>query len=190
VSDSRVTVTYLTFFFVLIAPSYNGPQAAGALVAQAVLPPPTGSLPVGRMSYDWTDASRAETLGETKGARREVMVHLWYPAEPNPAADRASYFADYTSFERCVGLASATKLLGQAGRAAAQSGALKVNAVDGARVSSHAKRYPLLIFSPGFDESCVTYSATLADLDHTAVSVLREPAFVVCGNTAHHRRAT
>ena len=42
--------------------------------------------------------------------------------------------------------------------------ALKVHAIDNAKVSAAAKNFPLLVFSPGFDESSLTYASTLEDL--------------------------
>ena len=116
------------------------------------------------MNYHWTDASRGETLSAVRGAHREVMTYVWYPADVDAGARCASYFPNYDAFERCVGETAMKKLLGEAGRTAARSGKLKPHAVEHAKVSASSKEYPLLVFSPGFGESCLTYSAMLEDL--------------------------
>ncbi len=45
------------------------------------LPVPTGTYGVGRVSYALTDESRTETLSITPGARRKIMVFVWYPTD-------------------------------------------------------------------------------------------------------------
>jgi predicted dienelactone hydrolase len=32
--------------------------------------------------YDWTDTTRAETYSSDPNAKRELMVQIWYPAQP------------------------------------------------------------------------------------------------------------
>ncbi len=44
------------------------------------LPVPTGSYPVGRMIYDWRDASRNDPLADQANTPRELEVWVWYPA--------------------------------------------------------------------------------------------------------------
>src|SRR5947207_6163867 len=43
------------------------------------LPVTTGSFAVGREIYDWAD-SAVDTLAPVAGARRELLVWMWYPA--------------------------------------------------------------------------------------------------------------
>ncbi|MBI5880138.1 MAG: hypothetical protein HZB53_21015 [Chloroflexi bacterium] len=49
------------------------------------LPTPPGPYAVGSVLYDWTDTTRAETYSSDPNAKRELMVQIWYPAQP--AAD-------------------------------------------------------------------------------------------------------
>jgi pimeloyl-ACP methyl ester carboxylesterase len=174
-------VTIITF---LIGTSLGAAQAADGARADSALPPPTGPLPVGRMTCHLTDTARQETLAAPAGKQRELMVYLWYPAAPEPGAPRACYFPDFDAFERCVGETATKKLLGEAGRACARSGALKAHAVENAKISAVAKKFPLLVFSPGFDESCITYSATLAELASHGylVAAIDHPYDATCVN--------
>lgn len=49
------------------------------------LPTPPGPYAIGSVLYDWTDTTRAETYSSDPNAKRELMVQIWYPAQP--AAD-------------------------------------------------------------------------------------------------------
>src|SRR5258708_82317 len=50
--------------------------------SQVTLPTPTGSFAVGRTIRDWTDSATVDTLAPVKGAKRELLVWIWYPAAP------------------------------------------------------------------------------------------------------------
>jgi predicted dienelactone hydrolase len=49
------------------------------------LPRPPGPYAVGSVLYDWTDTTRAETYSSDPNDKRELVVQIWYPAQP--AAD-------------------------------------------------------------------------------------------------------
>ena len=49
---------------------------------EIVLPTPTGSYRVGRASFHRIDASRPETFTEDPKDHRQVLFHIWYPADP------------------------------------------------------------------------------------------------------------
>lgn len=55
------------------------------------LPVPTGTYPVGRRMFDWTDPSRRDNLRSPSGTARELSVWLWYPATLIPGSSRATY---------------------------------------------------------------------------------------------------
>ena len=46
------------------------------------LPTPPGPYAVGSVLYDWTDTTRTETYSSEPNAKRELMVQIWYPAQP------------------------------------------------------------------------------------------------------------
>src|SRR5215472_7504393 len=83
-----------------------------ALDTEITLPAPTGPFAVGRIAYHWTDSSRPEPLSAQKGARREVMVYVWYPAEVGANAQTAPYLPNFSRIEKAVGEADMKTLLG------------------------------------------------------------------------------
>jgi predicted dienelactone hydrolase len=74
-----------------------------ALVISAALPIlspvfrfPRPSVPyaVGTVTYHWVDAARPEIFTADPNDHRELMVQVWYPAQPNQSAPRAPYVQD------------------------------------------------------------------------------------------------
>ncbi len=55
------------------------------------LPEPTGSFAVGRVSYDWVDSARIDTLAPAANQNRELVVWIWYPAARESPVRRAEY---------------------------------------------------------------------------------------------------
>src|SRR5258708_15620654 len=133
------------------------------LGADVHLPAPTGLFPVGRMAYHWTDASRQEAFSPQKGVHREIMVYVWYPAAVQAGAKTAPYLPDFRRIERGVGEADLKHTFG-ASYALVKSGQLHTHTVENARVSSSGMQFPTLIFSHGFGETGLTYTAMLEDL--------------------------
>jgi Platelet-activating factor acetylhydrolase, isoform II len=54
------------------------------------LPKPTGPYAVGRLTYDWVDRGRADTLATVPTPSREISVWVWYPAS-RTTQGRATY---------------------------------------------------------------------------------------------------
>lgn len=98
------------------------------------LPAPTGPYGVGRVSYDWLDASRDDPYARRPGEKRELPVTIWYPAAPAAGAEPGAYLPGWW------------KAIGP------------VWGFDPARVRAHAvpdvpaapgsAGYPALVFSP------------------------------------------
>src|SRR5713101_2020992 len=68
--------------------------------AFAALPAPTGPFAVGKITVHWTDESRIEPLSQNHEPR-ELMVDIWYPAEPTDGASVA--YLDATAYQRALG---------------------------------------------------------------------------------------
>lgn len=61
--------------------------AALILLPVPRMPEPAGPYEIGTVTYHWVDESRVEKYGGANGTTpRELMVQLWYPAEPEAGA--------------------------------------------------------------------------------------------------------
>jgi hypothetical protein len=131
------------------------------------LPAPTGPYPVGRVAYHWRHASRdrASTPGST--ATRELMVWIWYPAAPEPAATPAAY------------LPPGWEPVGQFW--GFRTDDARAHAYQDAPVAPDQARYPVLLFSPsGFPplvlaamlEEIASHGYVVVGVNHTGESTI------------------
>jgi len=128
-------------------------QSTGPRRAISELRAPTGSYAVGRTSFHWKDESRQEVMTDDPRDFREVMVQIWYPAEPSPRPSVAAYFPDlelvgssYSESQRAI------------------LGSLHSHAVADPAIAQSRDPYPVVIFSPGAGMSGFFYSAIIEEL--------------------------
>ncbi|BFH14228.1 helix-turn-helix domain-containing protein [Paenibacillus melissococcoides] len=107
------------------------------------LPEPTGSYAIGTASYHLADPSREETYTDEKGDNRELMITVWYPADPDAAAKlpRTPYPKEVAEAMSLV-FGFPPSLFGYLD-------AIPAHTVEGAAVSDAQPKYPVLLFSPG-----------------------------------------
>jgi len=55
------------------------------------LPEPTGHFAVGRTTYTWVNSAEIDELAPSPGAKREVVVWMWYPSWATTSAAPAEY---------------------------------------------------------------------------------------------------
>lgn len=73
--------------------------AVGGLAAYAwfehrrdvTLPAPTGSFAIGRVIEHWKDDATLDALAPVAGAKRELLVWIWYPSDSAPSAVSDEY---------------------------------------------------------------------------------------------------
>jgi predicted dienelactone hydrolase len=133
--------------------------ALGTLLPVFEFPPLTGPYPVGTAVYHFVDASRAETFSSNPADRRELMVQLWYPAEPMPGAKRAFYRSRATTRLKKENLAL-----------------VRTYALAGAPLARAPSPFPVLIFSPSWNggrgqntfqtEELASHGFVVAGIDH------------------------
>jgi pimeloyl-ACP methyl ester carboxylesterase len=58
---------------------------------EITLPAPTGHFAVGRTTYAWVNNAETDELAPSSGAKREVLVWIWYPSAAAPSAAPAEY---------------------------------------------------------------------------------------------------
>lgn len=127
--------------------------------AFAALPAPTGPFAVGKITAHWTDESRIEPLSQNHEPR-ELMVDVWYPAEPTSGAPVA--YLDTTAYQRALGEEAFRNQFGDASETIKEG--VRTHAVAGAPYSLSAGPSPVLIFSPGGGMVREVYAAQLEDL--------------------------
>ncbi len=104
-------------------------------------PAPSGPLAIGTATFEWTDEARADPFIEGGAPRRELVVQLWYPAEPRPSARRAPYVEDSAA------LGPLARLLHLPSFVFGHLRYVTSNAV--AQAPPLSGRHPVLIFSHG-----------------------------------------
>ncbi|MDM9383391.1 hypothetical protein QUB80_22115 [Chlorogloeopsis sp. ULAP01] len=141
------------------------------------LPAPSGTYSVGATTYYLVDSSRKETYSSeiynlrtqkpvtTPRAtdRRELIVYIWYPAKSKPAAKTIPYI------DEGFALATADGMGANFGVSPEQfvelvTRTIQTNAVPKAELANASKRYPVVIFSPGFGATPKLYTTQLEQL--------------------------
>ncbi|OMF10855.1 acetylhydrolase [Paenibacillus amylolyticus] len=105
---------------------------------------PAGPYGIGTVSYDWTDSSREELLTSNAGEKRELMVQIWYPTNPEAEGATALYVNKPdiygTAFNEVLKL---PKLL------FSSLSQVKTHAIQEAQLSDAEATYPVVLFSHG-----------------------------------------
>ena len=149
------------------------------------LPPPSGPLAVGRMTYYWTDSARAETSSRPEGARREIKVHVWYPAAPAQAPrPTVTYIESLPSVTQVVPRQALEGLFRPASHAVLEQSLPATHTIEGAAMPATRDKYPVLLFSHGLGNISELYTAEIEDLvSHgyvvAAINHTYDAAFVV-----------
>jgi predicted dienelactone hydrolase len=109
------------------------------------VPTPPGPYAVGSVLYDWTDASRAETYSPDPDAKRELMVQIWYPAQPDADSRTIPYLDNFeASLPRLAGL------VGLPSFALDHLRLIKTHTFGDAPIRDDGEPYPVVILSHGY----------------------------------------
>lgn len=115
--------------------------------------PPTGPYAVGRTAYHWSDETREEVhTPEDPDDVRELVVEVWYPAEPEPEADLGLYLQPplaelFNQMHDTTGFPL-----------------IRANVVQDAPLASDEDVYPVVVFDPGFSIAPREYSMLLEEI--------------------------
>lgn len=139
----HVRLLTVVLFFEFVAP----------VSADEVLPAPTGPHKTGRTSFHWADNAREELETKAAGDKRELMVHLFYPADENASGERAVYVPDANDMR---GPWKADQL--------ARINEMRAFSIENAALPGGDAKYPVIISSPGGGMKGLIYHAFLEDL--------------------------
>jgi dienelactone hydrolase len=129
---------------------------------EITLPAPTGSFAVGRAIHAWADDATLDTLAPVPGAKRELVVWIWYPAAAGQSAMTPmtdDYFpaALRVETERARGALISKFLTRDLSRVHAHS-------IRNSDVSPRQRSYPVVILRAGASAEVTNYSTLAEDL--------------------------
>lgn len=126
------------------------------------LPQPTGPYAVGTRTVYLEDASRAEPRAKSPGAKRQLVVQLWYPAEPSTAP-----FAHYRRLRESTLVSS-------------YESEIRTHSHQDASVLAAGSPFPVLLFNHGWDgrrtgstflmEEMASHGYVVASIDHPYIA--------------------
>ncbi|MDB6019199.1 MAG: carboxylic ester hydrolase [Pedosphaera sp.] len=134
-------------------------------------PAPTGPCRVGTTVLHLVDNSRAETFSKNPKDHRELMVQIWYPAEPAADAKPQYYLSNLAG-------AKSPNLNQQVmGFRFSHLDQVQTHSYPDAPLSQSKQKYPILVFSPAWSgsriqntfqmEELASHGFVVAGIDHT-----------------------
>jgi dienelactone hydrolase len=133
------------------------------------LPAPTGPYQVGRTEFDWVDKSRPDP--DSPGGHREIVVWLWYPASPKNEAEAAEWMPgkwgelllpDYLSTRKWSG-STLSEVEAELKKHPVRT--IRTHAYpDAPFLHGEKKKFPVLLFEPGFGMLPFFYATLIEDL--------------------------
>ena len=125
----------------------------------ATLPTPTGQFAVGRAILDWTDSLTSDTLAPVQGAKRELLVWMWYPAVAGGSAVMDEYLPrKLRPKAEDTGGANIWTLLTR------DPSNIRGHSIRDPDVLPQARSYPVVIFRAGASSGVLNYSTLVEDL--------------------------
>lgn len=137
---------FLIFGLMILAPATPGQQGD-------LLPAPTGPYKTGRTSFYWKDGSRDELETKSPDDKRELVVHLFYPADAKASGTRAIYIPDADALR---GDWNEDKL--------ARAAAIRAFSLESPPMLAGSERCPVAIFLPGGGVKTLCYHIFFEDL--------------------------
>ena len=138
-----------------MVPSGSVSSSQNASTEEIVLPTPTGSYRVGRASFHRIDTSRPEPFTTDPSDHRQVLFHIWYPAEPTggTVAKYIDALPDDEIVNTSYSFAGIERLK-----------ATRSHAFTGVKVLAGKRRHPVIIFSHGLGRVSEHYTTFLENL--------------------------
>jgi hypothetical protein len=155
-------------FTVAIAQDSPSQNQGSALPAQSSvipkLPLPSGPFGIGRIAYEWTDASRSESHSPDPHAHRDLMVYLWYPSPRKEVGRSGEYLPGAKQMDAKSDVQSAMREDFETDWPFVVSGAITSHAINNGPVAKAPAQFPLVIFSHGNGGTSFGYTSLIEDL--------------------------
>jgi len=172
---TRLLFTPLVVAALFAAKPMSAAQQDIASVKQ--LPHPTGKYAIGRIAYHWVDHSRIEQFSKVPGASRELMVYVWYPADPRGNLKRSRYLPGVDVIAEGKDGEDMRDFWGDSW-SLLRSDKIVSQTLDAPPVASGSEQFPLLTFSPGLGTPVAAYTTLIQEVvSHGYVVVSIEPTY-------------
>jgi len=140
-------------------------QAGEINAAAPALPAPSGPFGIGRVGYEWIDASRPDTFSaNNSGAHRDLMVYLWYPSPRTDTKRTGTYLPGAKQMDASPEVQR--RVGDEFGPSWEQivSGDLVSHTVENAPVADAPRHFPVVVFSHGLGSVGFAYTSLIEDL--------------------------
>ena len=128
------------------------------------LPAPSGKFGIGRIGYEWTDASRPDAYSADPKMHRSLMVYLWYPSPPKAAGKTGSYLPGAMQMDSAPEIQPHVKEEFGDIWPMIVSGELKPHAIESAPLAKSPKAFPVVLLSHGAGGTGFEYTSLIEDL--------------------------
>lgn len=109
------------------------------------LPTLPGPYAIGSVTYDWTDTTRAEIYTPDPNDKRELVVQIWYPAQPDANAVTIPYLDNFD-----VAIPAFAKFLNLPPFTLEHLRLVKTHSYEDVPVRGDGAPYPIVIYSHGY----------------------------------------
>jgi predicted dienelactone hydrolase len=123
------------------------------------LPRPTGPFAVGRVTASWVDEERADPFASPPGRPRELVVWLWYPADPDAPSTTADYLPG--PWQRALAAHSGILLTHFLSRNPSK---IRAHSSDDPPLAPDRLTYPIIILKSGIGALALDYTTIAEDL--------------------------
>lgn len=128
------------------------------------LPAPAGPYAIGRQAFDWIDKGRLDQFSSTSEKHRELMVYIWYPAQPSPQTSDAPYFPAADELDENPAAQEAARDIFGSTWPQIVAGSIRSHAVADAVPVENRGKFPVVLFSHGYSATAFSYTAQIEDL--------------------------
>jgi hypothetical protein len=126
---------------------------------EITLPAPTGHFAVGRTTYSWVNTAETDEFAPSLGAKREVVVWIWYPSAAATAATPAEYLP--TPWQ-LAGAQHSGVLMSQF--LTRDASLVRAHSTSDPDVSPEQRSYPVVIMRAGGGALTTDYTTLAEDL--------------------------
>jgi len=123
------------------------------------LPSPTGPFAVGRVTAGWVDAGRVDPFAPSPSHQRELVVWLWYPAQPDDHSTAAEYLPG--PWQRALAAHSGVLLTQFLSRNPSK---IRAHSSEDARLAPDRPKYAVIILKSGIGALALDYTTIAEDL--------------------------